>query len=70
MNTARKDVHNSDIPVICRACEARHKGVCGALTPEQLTKLNRFTKQHSYQSGHELLSAGMFIATPTYCAAW
>ncbi|MCK5748432.1 MAG: Crp/Fnr family transcriptional regulator [Oricola sp.] len=58
MNTARKDVHNSDIPVICRACEARHKGVCGALTPEQLTKLNRFTKQHSYQSGHELLSAG------------
>ncbi|WP_223475345.1 Crp/Fnr family transcriptional regulator [Oricola indica] len=58
MNTARKDIHNSDIPAICRACEARHKGICGALTPEQLTKLNKYTKQYSYQSGNELLSAG------------
>lgn len=57
MESARKDVHNSDVPAVCRACEARHKGVCGALTPEQLTKLNRFTNRHSYESGHELLSA-------------
>jgi CRP/FNR family transcriptional regulator len=58
METARKDIHNSELPAICRSCEARHKGICGALTPEQLKKLNRFTKQYSYESGHEMLSAG------------
>ncbi|MFZ2099033.1 MAG: Crp/Fnr family transcriptional regulator [Oricola sp.] len=58
METARKNIHNSDIPAICRACEARHKGICGALNGDQLTKLNRFTKQYHYESGHELLSAG------------
>lgn len=41
--TARKDIHNSDIPVVCLACEARHRGVCGALTPEQLTRLSKHT---------------------------
>jgi CRP/FNR family transcriptional regulator len=56
--SARKDIHTSDIPAICKSCEARHRGICGALTPEQLTKLNRFTKQQRYESGHELLSAG------------
>ena len=58
MDIARKDIHTSDVPVICKACEARHNGICGALSPEQLTKLNRYTKQQSYDSGHELLSAG------------
>lgn len=57
MDSARKDIHNSDIPVLCRACEARHRGICGALTPTQLVKLNLHTKQHSYKSGQELQSA-------------
>lgn len=54
----RKDIHNSDIPVICRACEARHKGICGALDADQLKHLNRYTSQHAYEDGHELLSSG------------
>jgi CRP/FNR family transcriptional regulator, anaerobic regulatory protein len=58
MNTARKDIHNSNIPVLCRACEARHRGICGALTPVQLVELNRHTKQHEYESGKELQAAG------------
>ena len=58
METARKDIHNSDMPAICRACEARHNGICGALTPLQLKKLNRFTKQYRFESGNELISAG------------
>ncbi|MEL6947894.1 MAG: Crp/Fnr family transcriptional regulator [Pseudomonadota bacterium] len=41
--TGRKDVHNSDIPVVCQACEARHKGVCGALSEEQLLRLSKST---------------------------
>lgn len=51
MDNSRKDIHNSSIPLVCLACEARHKGVCGALSPEQLTKLskhtNRFKVEHN-----------------------
>ena len=42
----RKDIHNSDVPVVCLSCEARHRGICGALTPEQLTKLSKTTSKH------------------------
>lgn len=58
---ARADIHNSEVPVVCRACEARHKGVCGALTPEQLVRLSRHTKRTSHEGGHELLSADQDI---------
>ncbi|QKV17490.1 Crp/Fnr family transcriptional regulator [Oricola thermophila] len=58
MDTARKNEQSSEIPAICRSCEARHGGICGVLSPDQLKKLNRYTKQYSYESGNELLSAG------------
>lgn len=43
----RLDIHNSDIPVLCRACEARHRGICGALTPAQLVTLSKHTVKHA-----------------------
>ena len=58
MGIARKDIHNSDVPALCRACEARHRGICGALDPDQLVKLNRFTKQQSIEAGQELQPTG------------
>lgn len=39
----RRDIHNSDVPIVCLSCEARHKGVCGALSPEQLQRLSVHT---------------------------
>jgi CRP/FNR family transcriptional regulator len=42
----RLDIHNSELPVLCRACEARHRGICGTLSPEQLIKLSRHTVKH------------------------
>lgn len=39
----RQDIHNSSVPVLCQACEARHKGVCGAMTPDELVRLSRHT---------------------------
>jgi len=53
----RQDIHNSDIPELCRSCEARHGGICGALNPEQLTELSKHTKRVRVSSGDELLSA-------------
>lgn len=54
----RQDIHTKGIPVVCVACEARHKGVCGALSPEQLTYLSSHTTKHVYTSQEELISAG------------
>jgi len=57
-NTNRKDVHNSEVPLVCRSCEARHMGVCGALDPEQLVKLSKHTSKHVFDSAEELIAAG------------
>ncbi len=55
----RLDIHNSDIPVLCRACEARHKGICGALDPAQLVRLGRKTGRREVEPGTELVAAGI-----------
>jgi CRP/FNR family transcriptional regulator len=45
----RLDIHNSDVPVVCRSCEARHRGICGALRPNQLLELSRHTTKHAIE---------------------
>ena len=54
----RKDVHNSDVPELCRACEARHNGVCGTLNPEQLLGLAKRSTQRDVAAGTELMASG------------
>lgn len=54
----RLDVHNSEVPLVCRSCEARHKGICGALDPQQLVHLSKHTTKHTYASDDEMASAG------------
>lgn len=50
MDNSRKDIHNSEIPRLCLSCEARHKGVCGVLTPVQLTKLSKYTNRFKLEN--------------------
>ncbi|WP_127145360.1 Crp/Fnr family transcriptional regulator [Pelagibacterium montanilacus] len=52
----RLDIHNSDVPVLCRSCEVRHKGMCGALAPEQLLALAGHTQTVRHKAGTELLA--------------
>jgi len=59
----RRDIHNSDVPEICRSCEARHKGVCGALNPVQLTKLAKQTTRREITEGTELIAADEPVAS-------
>ncbi len=54
----RRDVHNSDVPIVCRACEARHRGICGALSGDQLAHLAKHTSKHVFHSEQEMLAAG------------
>ena len=51
----RKDIHTTGIPVLCASCEARHKGVCGALEPEQLVALAKTSSKHAVREGSELI---------------
>lgn len=55
-NRERVDIHNSEIPVVCQSCEARHKGICGALAPEQLIHLSKHTTRASYDRERELVA--------------
>ena len=54
----RQDIHNSDVPALCRACEARHQGICGALDPVQLIQLARHASRHEVPAGTEIVAAG------------
>lgn len=60
---ARQDVHNSDIPKICQSCEARHGGICGALSAGELTELSKHTKRVTVAAGTELLAEQQPIET-------
>lgn len=55
MASDRQDIHNSAVPVVCASCEARHRGMCGALTPDELTALSRGTHRARHGAGDELV---------------
>ncbi|MEP0941521.1 MAG: Crp/Fnr family transcriptional regulator [Rhizobiaceae bacterium] len=54
----RKDIHNSEIPLVCQACEVRHQGVCGALEADQLLRLSKHTTRKVIKAGQELHRGG------------
>jgi CRP/FNR family transcriptional regulator, anaerobic regulatory protein len=63
MDEARKDIHNSEVPLVCRSCEARHRGVCGALTAQELTQVAKNTRQVCHTPGVELIGDSEEIAS-------
>ena len=63
MQTVRKDIHNSGLPLLCQSCEARHQGICGALTPEQLLALSKSTRRVRKNAGEELMADAMPISS-------
>jgi len=62
MQTVRKDIHNSEVPVLCQSCEARHQGICGALNAQQLLALSKTTRRVRKDAGDELMADAMPIA--------
>ncbi len=51
----RLDIHNSKTPVLCRSCEARHRGMCGVLKPDELIELAGHTHKERHTHGDELI---------------
>lgn len=54
-NKGSNNDHNS-FPDLCQECTARHKGICGALKPVELAKLNEISRQKSFESGLTLVA--------------
>src|SRR5690606_22590979 len=46
----------SDVPVLCRSCEVRHRGLCGALDADQLLTLSKHTRMVRRPAGDELIA--------------
>ncbi|PZN49065.1 MAG: transcriptional regulator [Proteobacteria bacterium] len=61
--TLRKDVHTDGTPRLCASCDARHKGICGALDQEQLIALAKTSHKQHAESGTELLGDAERIDT-------
>ncbi len=61
MQTVRKDIHNSEMPVLCQSCEARHQGICGALSGDELVALAKSTRRVHKDAGEELMADAMPI---------
>ncbi|MCV0397177.1 MAG: Crp/Fnr family transcriptional regulator [Rhizobiaceae bacterium] len=59
----RQDIHNSSVPVLCASCEARHRGICGALEPDQLVALAKSSAKHKVGGGTELVGDAEEIET-------
>lgn len=55
MNDKRRDIHNSELPVLCQACEARHQGLCGALDAEELVQLSKVSTRKEVKPGTALI---------------
>lgn len=51
----RDDIHTTGVPALCASCEARHHGICGALTAEQLTQLAKTSSKRRAGEGSELI---------------
>jgi CRP/FNR family transcriptional regulator len=49
--------------VLCASCEARHRGICGALDPEQLVALAKTSFKHKATEGTELVGDAERVQT-------
>jgi len=45
-----------EMPELCKQCTARHQGICGALTPSELTTISKISTQKKFSAGHTLVS--------------
>eukprot|EP01013_Petalomonas_cantuscygni_P032158 TRINITY_DN58601_c0_g1_i1.p1 TRINITY_DN58601_c0_g1~~TRINITY_DN58601_c0_g1_i1.p1 ORF type:complete len:285 (+),score=64.43 TRINITY_DN58601_c0_g1_i1:124-855(+) len=51
------------LPHVCRACEARHGGICSVLTPEQLAQINKHSSRRTIEGGAEVVGQGESVGS-------
>lgn len=58
MDMLQTPLPTQDEPLVCRSCEARHGGLCSALTAQQMCELSRQSSRRHLQAGQELVGQG------------
>ena len=46
------------VPHVCRACDARHGGICSVLSPEELAQLSKHSSRRIVEGGSEVIGQG------------
>ena len=54
---------DTQCPVVCKDCEARHGGVCSTLTMPQLADINRHSTKRKVEAGSEVIGQGETIGS-------
>lgn len=54
-DVAESKIEQDKVPSLCQSCEARHRGVCGALTTPELIEINRISHRKSVEHGEILI---------------
>jgi CRP/FNR family transcriptional regulator len=63
MDMLNRDSNNPALPAVCRSCEARHGGVCSALTAAQLIELSKHSSRRKIDAGTEFIGQGESISS-------
>ncbi|GEO85022.1 MULTISPECIES: Crp/Fnr family transcriptional regulator [Alphaproteobacteria] len=58
MDAHKKYTNECEAPAICKACEARHGGICATLTATQLVELNKHSNRRKVEAGNEVIGQG------------
>lgn len=57
---ATQDTQQADVPAICKSCETRRGGLCGALNAHQLAELAKASSRRDILAGTELSDDGTY----------
>jgi CRP/FNR family transcriptional regulator len=58
MDTLHSSSTSQDEPILCKNCEARHGGLCSALSSQELCELSRQSTRRHIEAGQELVGQG------------
>ncbi|WP_113340260.1 Crp/Fnr family transcriptional regulator [Rhizobium cremeum] len=63
MDVLKRTTGECEAPMVCRACEARHGGVCAALSTAQLSELNKHSTRRKIEAGEEVIGQGERVSS-------
>ncbi|MGX5668219.1 Crp/Fnr family transcriptional regulator [Rhizobium daejeonense] len=63
MDVLKRTTAECEAPTVCRACEARHGGVCAALSFTQLAELNKHSSRRKISAGEEVIGQGERVSS-------
>lgn len=63
MDLLARDLHQPELPVVCRSCEARNGGICSALKPAQLAELSKHSSRRKIEAGNEFIGQGESVSS-------